>query len=189
MLSDASIIQSLRKQEMSIFPWNADNLQPASYDVTLDTQFLLPSIGAGILDLAKLRVDHMTPYDSKGVGVILRPGEFILGCTREVITLGNMHVARIEGKSSLGRLGLLVHVTAGFIDPGFSGQVTLEIVNAAPWTIILYPGQKIAQIAFDRLDMPPEKVYGQAGNHYQNQRGPVESRFKLTRSIDDSEIS
>jgi dCTP deaminase len=189
MLSDASIIQSLRKREINIQPFNEDNLQPASYDVTLDHLFLLPSIGVGIIDLADVRADHMTAFDAKGWSIRLRPGEFILGSTQEVITLGNMHVARIEGKSSLGRLGLLVHVTAGFIDPGFSGQVTLELLNAAPWEIILYPGQKIAQIAFDRLDAPPNKVYGQAGNHYQNQRGPVQSRFKYTRSSSVPDIS
>ena len=109
---------------------------------------------------------------------ILHPGEFALGSIYEVVTLPDDVAARVEGKSSLGRLGLLTHATAGFIDPGFSGHVTLELSNVATLPIKLWPGMKIGQLCFFRLSSPAEHPYGSAlyGSHYQGQRGPTPSR-------------
>ena len=119
---------------------------------------------------------------------ILHPGEFVLGSTYEVVTLPDDIAARVEGKSSLGRLGLLTHATAGFVDPGFSGHVTLELANVATLPIKLYPGMKIGQFCFFRLSSPSEHPYGSEkyGSRYQGQRGPTPSRsfqnFHRTRS-------
>jgi dCTP deaminase len=109
---------------------------------------------------------------------ILHPGEFVLGSTFELVTLPDDIAARLEGKSSLGRLGLLTHSTAGFIDPGFSGHVTLELSNVATLPIKLWPGMKIGQLCFFRLSSPTDNPYGSGpyGNRYQNQRGPTASR-------------
>jgi dCTP deaminase len=112
---------------------------------------------------------------------ILHPGEFVLGSTYEVVTLPDDVAARLEGKSSLGRLGLLTHSTAGFIDPGFSGHVTLELSNVATLPIKLWPGMKIGQLCFFRLSSPSDNPYGSEkyGSRYQGQRGPTPSRSHL----------
>jgi dCTP deaminase len=112
---------------------------------------------------------------------ILHPGEFVLGSTFETITLGDAIAARLEGKSSLGRLGLLTHSTAGFIDPGFSGHVTLELSNVATLPIKLWPGMKIGQFCFFQLSSPSVEPYGSAsyGSRYQGQRGPTPSRSSI----------
>jgi dCTP deaminase len=112
---------------------------------------------------------------------ILHPGEFVLGSTYEKVTLPDDVAARLEGKSSLGRLGLLTHSTAGFIDPGFSGHVTLELSNMATLPIMLWPGSKVGQLCFFRLSSPTEHPYGSGayGNRYQGQRGPTASRSYL----------
>lgn len=180
MLSDLDIKMCLVNGNIVIDPYDENNMQPASYDLTLDSNFLVPRGFIQQIDMANVEYDHMMNFQ-KQEKFVIGPGDFILGCTREVVTVGNNWVGRIEGKSSIGRLGLLVHVTAGFIDPGFSGQVTLEMFNAAPWDLVIYPGQRIAQIAFQRLDHTPNKTYGQVNNHYQNQRGPVESRFSMNK--------
>jgi dCTP deaminase len=155
------------------------NLQPASYDLTLARDFLIPNGDVVLVDMADVKSDHMIPETVDNGGIVIEPGEFILGSTREKITVGKRFVARIEGKSSIGRLGLLVHVTAGFVDPGFSGQITLEMYNASPWQLVIYPGQRIAQISFSRLEHYPTHLYGDVGNHYMDQSGPVASRFSL----------
>ncbi|HEY7174211.1 MAG TPA: dCTP deaminase, partial [Micromonosporaceae bacterium] len=113
-----------------------------------------------------------------GQPFVLHPGEFVLASTLEVITLGDQLAGRLEGKSSLGRLGLLTHSTAGFIDPGFSGHVTLELSNVANLPINLWPGMKIGQLCMFRLSSPAEHPYGSAvyGSRYQGQRGPTPSR-------------
>ena len=112
---------------------------------------------------------------------VLHPGEFVLGATYELVTLGEDIAARLEGKSSLGRLGLLTHSTAGFIDPGFSGHVTLELSNTATMPILLYPGMKVGQLCFFDLSSPALHPYGSSGlgSHYQGQRGPTPSRSHL----------
>ena len=155
-------------------------VQPSSVDVRLDRFFRLfdnhkyqhidPSLDQP--DLTRLvEVDATEPF-------VLHPGEFVLGATYEVITLPDDIAARLEGKSSLGRLGLLTHSTAGFIDPGFSGHVTLELSNVATLPITLWPGMKIGQLCFFRLTSPAEHPYGsdKYGSRYQGQRGPTASR-------------
>jgi dCTP deaminase len=155
-------------------------IQPSSIDVRIDRYFRLfdnhkyPFIDPAEdqPDLTRLvEVEPDQPF-------ILHPGEFVLGATYEQVTLPNDLAARLEGKSSLGRLGLLTHSTAGFIDPGFSGHVTLELSNMATLPIKLWPGMKIGQLCFFKLSSPSEKPYGSAEykSRYQNQRGPTASR-------------
>jgi dCTP deaminase len=111
--------------------------------------------------------------------LILHPGEFVLGSTLERVALADDLVGRLEGKSGLGRLGLLIHSTAGFVDPGFDGYLTLELSNVASLPITVYPGMKIGQVSFLRMTSPAERPYGSAslGSKYQNQRGPTPSRY------------
>lgn len=183
MLCDQDIHRAWADDHLGITPFDVLNLQPASYDLTLDRHFLLPNLGVTGVDLAEpIPQELMAPVTSEG-GFVIEPGDFVLGCTREVVRVGPDLSARVEGKSSLGRLGLMVHITAGFIDPGFEGQITLEIVNAAPWEITLYPGQRIAQVAFTLMTQKPQIPYGKAGNHYQGQRGPVASRFRIDENL------
>ncbi len=179
MLSDRDIRIARNMNWLAIEPFDNDALQPASYDLTLDRHFLIPNINVDVIDMADVPKDHMGPLTVGPQGIVVGPGAFMLASTRESVKIGPDHLGRVEGKSSLGRLGLMVHITAGFIDPGFKGQITLEIHNVAPWDIILYPGQRIAQIAFSKMNSTPTKVYGAAGNHYQGQVGPVESRFEM----------
>jgi dCTP deaminase len=120
---------------------------------------------------------------AEGTAFVLHPGEFVLGSTIERIGLPDDIVARVDGKSSLGRLGVLIHATAGFIDAGFNGQITLELSNVATLPIRLWPGMKIGQISFMRLDEPVERPYGhpELGSKYQNQSGPVASEYRHNR--------
>ena len=165
---------------MGLDPLDLGMVQPSSVDVRLDRFFRLfdnhkyqhidPSLDQP--DLTRLvEVDASEPF-------VLHPGEFVLGATYEVVTLPDDIAARLEGKSSLGRLGLLTHSTAGFIDPGFSGHVTLELSNVATLPITLWPGMKIGQLCFFRLSSPAEHPYGsdKYGSRYQGQRGPTASR-------------
>jgi len=155
-------------------------LQPSSVDVRLDKFFRLfdnhkyPVIDPSV-DQPELTRLVETPT---GEAFVLHPGEFVLGSTFEQVTLPDDVAARLEGKSSLGRLGLLTHSTAGFIDPGFSGHVTLELSNVATLPILLWPGMKIGQMCFFRLSSPAEQPYGSSayGSRYQGQRGPTASR-------------
>jgi dCTP deaminase len=161
-------------------PLDLTMVQPSSVDVRLDRFFRLfdnhkyqhidPSLDQP--DLTRLvEVEASESF-------VLHPGEFVLGATFEVVTLPDDIAARLEGKSSLGRLGLLTHSTAGFIDPGFSGRVTLELSNVATLPITLWPGMKIGQLCFFRLSSPAEHPYGSEkyGSRYQGQRGPTASR-------------
>ncbi len=165
---------------MGLDPLDLGMVQPSSVDVRLDRFFRLfdnhkyqhidPAVDQP--DLTRLvEVDAMESF-------VLHPGEFVLGATYEAVTLPDDIAARLEGKSSLGRLGLLTHSTAGFIDPGFSGHVTLELSNVATLPITLWPGMKIGQLCFFRLSSPAEHPYGsdQHGSRYQGQRGPTASR-------------
>ena len=164
-------------------------IQPSSIDFRLDRFFRVfenhryPHIDPAVdqSDLTRVvEADGDEPF-------ILHPGEFVLGSTFEVVSLPDDVAARVEGKSSLGRLGLLTHATAGFVDPGFSGHVTLELANVATLPIKLYPGMKIGQLCFFRLSSPAEHPYGSEkyGSRYQGQRGPTPSRsyanFQRTR--------
>lgn len=155
-------------------------IQPSSVDVHLDRFFrLFNNHKYPVIDPAADQPELTRLVDVSAEGsLILHPGEFVLGSTYEKVTLADDVAARLEGKSSLGRLGLLTHSTAGFIDPGFSGHVTLELSNTATMPILLYPGMKIGQLCFFDLSSPALHPYGSQGlgSHYQGQRGPTPSR-------------
>jgi dCTP deaminase len=180
LLSDRDIKAELGTGRIGLEPYQPEMIQPSSIDVRLDRFFRLfdnhkyPFIDPAEdqPDLTRLvEVDSDQPF-------ILHPGEFVLGSTYELVSLPDDVAARLEGKSSLGRLGLLTHSTAGFIDPGFSGHVTLELSNVATLPIKLWPGMKIGQMCFFRLSSPTERPYGSSeySSRYQGQRGPTASR-------------
>lgn len=180
LLSDRDIALELDSGRIGLDPYEPALLQPASIDVRLDRFFRLfdnhkyPFIDPS-QDQPELTRLVETAADEP---FVLHPGEFVLGSTYEFVTLPDDVAARLEGKSSLGRLGLLTHSTAGFIDPGFGGHVTLELSNVATLPITLWPGMKIGQLCFFRLSSPAEHPYGstEAGSRYQGQRGPTASR-------------
>ena len=164
-----------------IDPLDEACIQPSSIDVKLDRYFrVFRNHTAGVIDVKQDMRDLTEPVDIPDDGVfMLHPGEFVLGSTVERLAVPDDLVARIEGKSSLGRLGLLIHSTAGFIDAGFDGHVTLELANVANLPITLYPRMKIGQISFLQMTTPAERPYGKgaAGSKYQGQRGPTPSRY------------
>ena len=183
LLSDRDLKAALASGRMALTPYDEAMVQPSSIDVRLDRYFRV---------FANHRYTHIDPAQQQDdltelvevpddEAFLLHPGEFVLGSTLEVITLGDDLASRLEGKSSLGRLGLLTHSTAGFIDPGFSGHVTLELSNVANLPIKLYPGMKIGQICVLPLSSPSEHPYGADvyGSRYQGQRGPTPSRSYL----------
>jgi dCTP deaminase len=183
LLSDRDLKAALAAGRMGLAPYDEAMVQPSSVDVRLDRYFrVFANHRYTHIDPAIAQDDLTVLLEPEGEEpFILHPGEFVLGSTLEVITLGNDLAARLEGKSSLGRLGLLTHSTAGFIDPGFSGHVTLELSNVANLPIKLYPGMKIGQICVLHLTSPSEHPYGSAiyGSRYQDQRGPTPSRSYL----------
>ncbi|MGZ4601514.1 MAG: dCTP deaminase [Oryzihumus sp.] len=180
LLSDRDIRAQVDDGRVVLDPYDAAMLQPSSIDVRLDKFFrLFDNHKYPFIDPATDQPDLTRLVEVEdGEPFILHPGEFVLGSTYEQVTLPDDIAARLEGKSSLGRLGLLTHSTAGFIDPGFTGHVTLELSNVATLPIKLWPGMKIGQMCFFRLTSPAEKPYGtQAyGSRYQGQRGPTASR-------------
>ncbi len=180
LLSDRDIRVEIDKGRVVLEPFDPGFVQPSSVDVRIDRYFRV---------FENHRYPHIDPAEEQpdltrlveceqGEAFILHPGEFVLASTYELITLPDDVAARLEGKSSLGRLGLLTHSTAGWIDPGFSGHVTLELSNVATLPIKLWPGMKIGQLCFFRLSSPAEHPYGseQHGSRYQGQRGPTPSR-------------
>jgi dCTP deaminase len=180
LLSDRDIKAEISVGRVQVEPYDEAMIQPSSIDVRLDRWFRVfenhkyPHIDPSVEqeDLTRLlETEGDEPF-------ILHPGEFVLGSTFEVVSLPDDVAGRLEGKSSLGRLGLLTHSTAGFIDPGFSGHVTLELSNVATLPITLYPGMKIGQLCLFRLSSPAEYPYGSEkyGSRYQGQRGPTPSR-------------
>ncbi len=180
LLSDRDIRSELDSGRIGLDPLELDMVQPSSVDVRLDRFFrLFDNHKYQHIDPAKDQPDltRLVEVDASEA-FVLHPGEFVLGATFEVVTLPDDVAARLEGKSSLGRLGLLTHSTAGFIDPGFSGHVTLELSNVATLPITLWPGMKIGQLCFFRLTSPAEHPYGSEkyGSRYQGQRGPTASR-------------
>src|SRR6187402_3742975 len=180
LLSDRDIRAELDSGRVGLEPLDLGMIQPSSIDVRLDRFFRLfdnhkyPFIDPAADQPDLTRLVEVAPGES----FVLHPGEFVLGSTYEAVTLPDDIAARLEGKSSLGRLGLLTHSTAGFIDPGFSGHVTLELSNVANLPIKLWPGMKIGQLCIFRLSSPAEHPYGSAvyGSRYQGQRGPTASR-------------
>ncbi|MBA2558933.1 MAG: dCTP deaminase [Propionibacteriales bacterium] len=180
LLSDRDIRAEIGRGRVVLEPFDADMIQPSSVDVRLDRFFrVFENHRYPHIDPAEDQPELTRPVEpADDEPFILHPGEFVLGSTYEVITLPDDVAARLEGKSSLGRLGLLTHSTAGFIDPGFSGHVTLELSNVATLPIKLWPGMKIGQLCFFRLSSPAENPYGSEkyGSRYQGQRGPTQSR-------------
>ncbi len=183
ILSDRSIREELAAGRIVLDPYDDTAVQPSSVDLRVG-------------DLFRVFRNDTTPYiDPKasqedltelvqvpdGARFILHPGEFVLGSTLERVALPTDLVARLEGKSSLGRLGLLIHSTAGFVDAGWDGHLTLELSNVANLPIAIYPGMKIGQISFLRMTTPAEFAYGsgETGSKYQGQRGPTPSRYYL----------
>ena len=180
LLSDRDILSEIDAQRVALDPFDAAMVQPSSVDVRLDRFFrVFENHRYPHIDPAQDQPDLTRLVEPEAdEPFILHPGEFVLGSTYEVVTLPDDVAARLEGKSSLGRLGLLTHSTAGFIDPGFSGHVTLELSNVATLPIKLWPGMKIGQLCFFRLSSPSEHPYGSEkyGSRYQGQRGPTPSR-------------
>ena len=180
LLSDRDILAELDSGRVQLDPLTRDMIQPSSIDVRLDKFFrVFDNHKYPHIDPAADQSDLTREVEVASEEIfVLHPGEFVLGSTFEVVTLPDDIAARLEGKSSLGRLGLLTHSTAGFIDPGFSGHVTLELANVATLPIKLYPGMKIGQLCFFRLSSPAENPYGSAkyGSRYQGQRGPTPSK-------------
>ncbi|PFG35018.1 dCTP deaminase [Sanguibacter antarcticus] len=180
LLSDRDIRAELNTGRIHLDPFEPEMVQPSSIDVRLDRYFrLFDNHKYPFIDPAQDQPDLTRLVEAApGEPFILHPGEFVLGSTYEAVTLPDDVAARLEGKSSLGRLGLLTHSTAGFIDPGFSGHVTLELSNVATLPIKLWPGMKIGQLCFFQLSSPAEHPYGSAryGSRYQGQRGPTASR-------------
>lgn len=181
VLSDRTIRQQIAEGRIVVDPINADDIQPASIDLHLDNRFLVFSNSRRpYIDVREPQADLTEEVKIEGdARFILHPGEFVLGSTLEHIELPDDLVARLEGKSSLGRIGLLIHSTAGFVDPGWRGRLTLELSNVARLPIALYQGMKIGQISFLRLTEPAERLYGspELGSKYQGQSGPTASRF------------
>ncbi|MBK5217285.1 MAG: dCTP deaminase [Propionibacteriales bacterium] len=180
LLSDRDILAEIDNGRVVLDPFERSMIQPSSIDVRLDKFFrVFDNHKYPHIDPAADQSDLTREVSvERGEEFILHPGEFVLGSTYERVTLPDDVAARLEGKSSLGRLGLLTHSTAGFIDPGFSGHVTLELANVATLPIKLYPGMKIGQLCFFRLSSPAENPYGSEkyGSRYQGQRGPTASR-------------
>jgi dCTP deaminase len=180
LLSDRDIRREIDAGRVRLEPYDAGMIQPSSVDLRLDRYFRV---------FQNHRYSHIDPAEEQeeltvqvepvgGEPFVLHPGEFVLGSTLEQVTLPDDLAGRLEGKSSLGRLGLLTHSTAGFIDPGFTGHVTLELSNVANLPIKLWPGMKVGQLCLFRLESPAEHPYGSAvyGSRYQGQRGPTASR-------------
>lgn len=181
ILADASIRALVDEGRLVIDPWDPELVQPASVDVRLGTQFRV---------MRNSQMTHIDPFRDdnalmdelevpEGDEFILHPGEFALGHTAEVFTFPDDVVGVVNGKSSLGRLGLLVHATAGYVDPAFHGSIVLELSNVSTLPILLRPAMKIAQMVFQRMDRPAERPYGHPdlNSKYQGQRGAVASRY------------
>jgi len=178
ILSDRTIREQIEAGRIVIDPFGAACVQPSSVDLHVDAEFRVfrnnryPFIDVkqeqDLTELVEVKPDE---------AFILHPGEFVLGSTLERVAIPDDLVARLEGKSSLGRLGLLIHSTAGYVDPGWDGYLTLELSNVANLPITIYPGMKIGQISFFQLTTAADTPYGGAGSKYQGQRGPTASRI------------
>jgi len=180
VLSDRSIREAIDAGRITIDPFDAACIQPSSVDLHVDRYFrLFRNHTSRVIDVREDQEDLTELVDVGDDPLILHPGEFMLGSTTERVTLPDDLVARLEGKSSLGRLGLLIHSTAGFVDAGWDGHLTLELSNVANLPITVYPGMKIGQISFLEMTTPAERPYGSDGLHskYRGQRGPTPSRY------------
>ena len=161
ILSDKSIKEKINTGEISISPFSQDSLQPASYDLHLDKNIMyFNTNGNNIIDVKKPVDELMIRTQISDSGFVIEPHQLVLANVIEITGVDSKHVGRLEGKSSLARIGLIIHATAGFLDPGNKLRLTLEMVNLSPLPIRIYAGMKIAQIAFEELDTPCEKPYG-----------------------------
>ncbi len=183
LLSDRDIYNTIECGDIEVTPFDSNMVQPASLDVRLSSDFLvfrnhLSSVIDPSTDNIGLTESFRVP---EGEPLVLHPGEFVLAATLEIVGLEDNIAARFEGKSSLGRLGLITHATAGFIDPGFRGQITLELANMATLPIKLWPGMKIGQLCFMPLTTPADRPYGAGatGSRYHRQLGPTASRSHI----------
>jgi dCTP deaminase len=181
VLSDHTIKEEIEAGRIVVSPYDPGLIQPSSIDVRVDSKFrVFHNARYPYIDVRKSMEDLTELVEiSDSEPFVLHPGEFVLGQTLESITLPGDIVARLEGKSSLGRLGLLIHSTAGFVDPSFKGNLTLELSNVANLPITIYYGMPIGQISFMRMDRPVDQPYGASGigSKYQGQREPTPSRF------------
>jgi len=193
LLSDGDLRKEIANERLVLDPWDPAMLQPSSIDVRLDRYFrVFQNSRYTHIDPSQQQDELTTPVEpADEEPFVLHPGEFVLGSTFESVSLPDDLAGRLEGKSSLGRLGLLTHSTAGFIDPGFTGHITLELSNVANLPITLWPGMKIGQLCLFRLSSPAERPYGSAGvgSRYQGQRGPTPSRAHLTLHRADTQRS
>lgn len=178
ILSDTDIYKEIEKGHVKVIPYNKDRVQPASIDLTLKNSFRVFSHQhAALIDPKQKFTSYTEEVKIKDYNpFIIHPGEFVLGSTIERVEIPIDMVARIEGKSSLGRLGIIIHATAGFIDPGFKGELTLEISNVGKIPVALYPGMRIAQLSLMYLSSPATHPYGEK-NNYQEQTGATESKL------------
>ena len=183
VLSDRSIREELARERIVIDPLDEEDIQPASVDLHLDREVMVFTNSRRPYIDVKDSLESLTERVKVGAEepFILHPGEFVLGSTMENIELPDDLVARLEGKSSLGRIGLVIHSTAGFVDPGWKGHLTLELSNLSRLPITLYYGMKIGQISFLRLTTPADRLYGSESlnSKYQGQTGPTASRIHL----------
>ena len=183
LLSDRDIKAEISAGRVKVEPFDGAMIQPSSVDVRLDRFFrVFENHKYSVIDPSIEQPDLTREVAVEAnEEFILHPGEFVLASTYEIITLPDDIAGRLEGKSSLGRLGLLTHSTAGFIDPGFSGHITLELSNVANLPVKLFPGMKIGQLCLIKLSSPAENPYGSAlyGSRYQGQRGPTPSKSWL----------
>ncbi len=180
ILSDVSIFEALDQGEIEVDPFDKENVQPSSIDIRVDNLFrVFRNDSTPYIDpkLPQEDLTELVEVDQDGA-FILHPGEFVLGSTLERLAIGRTLVGLLEGKSSLGRLGLLIHSTAGFINPGWDGHITLELSNVANLPIAIYPGMKIGQVSFMQLTKPASVGYGEGiGSKYKGQRGPTPSKY------------
>ena len=181
ILSDRDILAAIRAKRITIKPFHAESVQPASVDLHLMDEFLaFEHSNHSVIDVKK-GVGHYTRKFKvkKGQAFVIHPGEFVLGSTQEWVKLPNDLAARLEGKSSLGRLGIIIHATAGYVDPGFEGHLTLEINNVGKIPVTLYPGMRIAQISYLKMSSPVLHPYGsdKLRSKYKGQKGPTESKI------------
>jgi len=180
ILSDRDLRKAIAAGDLVIEPFDDSMIQPSSIDLHVDSLFrVFNNSKYPYIDVRQEMEELTTLVEVKpDEPFILHPGEFVLGSTYEKVTLGTKLVARLEGKSSLGRLGLLIHSTAGFVDAGWNGFLTLELSNVANLPITIYPGMKIGQLCVFQMSSEAERPYGATGK-YQGQRGPTASRFYM----------
>jgi dCTP deaminase len=181
ILSDRTLREQIAAGRIVIEPLDESCVQPSSIDVKVSNLFrVFRNHTAKVIDVKEDMSELTELVEIKDDGVfMLHPGEFVLGSTVERVVVPDDMVARIDGKSSLGRLGLIIHSTAGFIDPGFDGHITLELTNIATLPITLYPSMKVGQVSFMMMTSAADRPYGKgaSGSKYQGQRGPTPSRY------------